>query len=130
MLYFFALSLRSILLLITLRSCSYSGCALPPRVRFAILFSRLTPQSTRLRLKQLKKPGAACGGGLLVPVVGCSFVLSLVVREFLAVPYCFSLLFAACNSMISYGSLLLFAAVSYWAPQFFAAHCGLLLFSQ
>jgi hypothetical protein len=39
-------------------------------------------------------------------------------------------LLAACNSMISYGSLLLFAAVTYWAPQFFAAHCGLLLFSQ
>jgi hypothetical protein len=94
MLYFFALSLRSILLLITLRSYSYSFrfAPLPPRVRFAILFSRLTPQSTRLAPQTFKKTQEPpCGGGgYLFSVVGCSFVLLLFVNSllFLIVSLC------------------------------------------
>jgi predicted ferric reductase len=70
--------LRNILLLTTLRSCSYSFryAPLPPRVRFAILLSRLTPQTTRYA-QTIKKSGARLRRGLAVP--RCCFSLFLVV---------------------------------------------------
>jgi hypothetical protein len=143
-----ALLLRSILLLTTLRSYSYSGFALPPRVRFAILLSRLAAQSTRCA-QTIKKQRSRLRRGIpcccsclfsllflfvlsVVPVVD-SLLLFLFVCGFLcAVPCCcFSLLFLAAVSLVCefLCAVLSVVPVCLWIPlccSLFLIVCGFL----
>jgi hypothetical protein len=120
--------LRLRLILTLIRSCllllAY-GSHLASAV--TVSFSRLTPQSTRLRLKQLKKPRgprSLCSLSMLL----CVFLLFLSVVDCFSC--CYSLVFfLAVITLFLAVSLLFFAACNY-APCygnrfFFAAHCFL-----